>query len=140
MLRISIQIGVLSLSNAEISSTMKGRISELTVATAFMENGYVVLEPMCAETFDMLVHKIGTNDYTKVQIKTLGIRERNGVKYYICKGRRNTGNPYTTEETDIFAGVCGNEVYLINNSGISEYWSRVDEAAMKWKQLPTLLN
>lgn len=119
----------------ELSSTMKGRRAELIAASAFMANGYIVLEPMAAETFDLLVHKEGSGEYIRVQTKTITKRERDGVEYFVIKGRRNTGKPYTLEETDIFAGVYEGKVYITENRVLSEYWCRADEADTKWLRL-----
>lgn len=123
----------------DLSSTSKGSHAELIAASAFIAAGWCVLEPIVPDTFDLAVTLPGSKELTRIQIKMISKRTREGVDYFVIKGRRNTGNPYTREETDLFAGIYEGKVYVTENRVISEYWCRVDEAETKWLRLDPLL-
>lgn len=123
----------------DLSSTTKGTHSELIAATAFLAAGWKVLEPIVPDTYDLALGQDGSNEIVKVQVKMITVRRRDGVDYYVIKGRRNTGNPYSLDETDLFAGIIDGKVYVTENRVISEYWVRVDEADEKWLRLEPLL-
>lgn len=123
----------------DLSSTSKGSHAELIAASAFIAAGWVVLSPIVPDTFDLAVTLPGSKELTRIQIKMISKRTREGVDYFVIKGRRNTGNPYTREETDLFAGIYDGKVYVTENRVISEYWCRVDEAETKWLRLDPLL-
>lgn len=120
-----------------LSSTTKGRHSELVAATAFLAAGWDVLEPIVPTTYDLAVTKPGSKEIVRIQIKMISRRERGGTEYYVLKGRRNTGNPYSLEETDVFAGIVDGKVYMTENRVQSEYWVKVDEVDQRWTRLET---
>lgn len=123
-----------------LSSSSIGRHSELVTALALLTGGYDVLEPIVETAYDYAITEPGTHEMKRIQIKTITRRVRNGVNYYIIKGKKSSGIPYTADEADYFAGVVDGKVYIVKNLGLSEYWSRVEEAPIKWQQLPTLIN
>lgn len=114
-----------------------GRHSELLAQTALLANGWTVLESIVPEPFDLAVTKRGDNRICRIQIKTLIQRNKNGIDYYVLKGKKNNGDIYDKHDCDIFIGVYHNVVYLVENRCIGEYWIRVDEVAEKWTELPT---
>lgn len=114
-----------------------GRHSELLAQTALLANGWTVLESIVPEPFDLAVTKRGDNRICRIQIKTLIQRNKNGIDYYVLKGKKNNGDVYDKQDCDIFIGVYHNVVYLVENRCIGEYWIRVDEVAEKWTELPT---
>lgn len=116
-----------------------GRHSELLAQTALLANGWTVLESIVPEPFDLAVTKRGDNRICRIQIKTLIQRNKNGIDYYVLKGKKNNGDIYDKHDCDIFIGVYHNVVYLVENRCIGEYWIRVDEVAEKWTELPTTL-
>lgn len=116
-----------------------GRHSELLAQTALLANGWTPLEPLFPDSFDIAVTKKGDNRICRIQVKTIIKRVKDGIEYYVVKGKKNNGNVYTKEDCDVFIGVYHNVVYLLDNREISEYWSRVDEVAEKWTELPTTL-
>lgn len=126
-------------SEDELSSTSKGSHAELIAQAAFIAAGYDVLLPIVPCTYDFAVTKDGRETVTRIQVKMLSKRLRDGVEYYVLKTRRNTGNPYTLEETDLFAGICDGKVYVTENRVLSELWCKVDEADMKWQRLDPLI-
>lgn len=130
---------VTKITNSEkpLSSTVKGRIAELVAMTAFASAGWTVMEPTSAETFDFAVTKPGTPEIKRIQVKCGTKRVRDGVEYYVIKGRRNNGVPYTLDEADFFAGVIDDEVYVVENSELSEYWQKAENARESWNRLST---
>lgn len=114
-----------------------GRHSELLAQTALLANGWTVLESIVPEPFDLAVTKRGDNRICRIQIKTLIQRNKNGIDYYVLKGKKNNGDVYDKDDCDIFIGVYHNVVYLVENRCIGEYWIRVDEVAEKWTEMPT---
>lgn len=122
-----------------LSTASVGRHSELLAQTALLAAGYTVLEPIVPEPFDLAVTKRGEARICRVQIKTLIQRNKEGVDYYVLKGKKNNGDVYDKDDCDVFIGVCNNVVFLVENRCIGEYWSRVDEVAEKWTELPTTL-
>lgn len=123
-----------------LSSTSKGSHAELIVQTAFVAEGHDVLLPVVPTTYDLALTLPGTSELIRVQTKMITKRTRDGVDYYVIKGRRNTGNPYTLEETDLFAGVYDGKVYVTENRVLSEYWCKVDEAHIRWRVLDPLIS
>lgn len=120
-----------------LSTASVGRHSELLAQTALLANGWTVLESIVPEPFDLAVTKRGDNRICRIQIKTLTQRNKNGIDYYVLKGKKNNGDVYDKDDADIFIGVYHNVVYLVENRCIGEYWIRVDEVAEKWTELPT---
>lgn len=116
-----------------------GRHSELLAQTALLANGWTPLEPLFPDAFDIAVTKRGDNRICRIQVKTILKRNKDGVDYYVVKGKKSNGNVYMLDDCDVFIGVYHNVVYLLENREISEYWVRVDEVAEKWTELPTTL-
>lgn len=116
-----------------------GRHSELLAQTALLAHGYTVLEPIVPEPYDLAVTKRGDNRIVRVQIKTLVKRNKDGVDYFVLKAKKNNGQVYGKDDCDVFIGVTNNVVFLVENRCIGEYWTRVDEVAEKWTELPTTL-
>jgi len=115
------------------SSTYVGRHSEMIASCAFMEHGVRVWEPTVPDTHDMMVELNGKK--LLAQVKTITRRERDGTAYYVIKGRRNSGAPYTLEDCDIFIGVYQGEVFMTENRQLSEYWSPVDRVDEYWTRI-----
>lgn len=99
--------------------------------TALLAAGFEVAEPVAPEVYDLIIRNPKTGEYKRVQVKTVRVRDdRDGA--LVLYARKSNGEPYTTEETDLFAGVHGNDVYIFPCRGISEYWVNPDDAADKW--------
>lgn len=124
----------------DLSSTSKGSHAELIVQTAFIAEGYDVLLPVVPTTYDLALTLPGRPGIIRVQTKMITKRTRDGVDYFVIKGRRNTGNPYTLEETTLFAGVYDGKVYVTENRVLSEYWCKVEEAHLRWEVLDPLIS
>lgn len=121
----------MTLASAEV-----GRHSELLAMSALIAAGYVVMEPTLPEPFDIgIMERGGNHDLKRVQVKTIIERERNGVAYYVIRGLKNSGKPYTAADCDYMIGVINKDVYITPTRNISEYWVKVDEADEKWTKL-----
>lgn len=121
----------MTLASAEV-----GRHSELLAMSALIAAGYVVMEPTLPEPFDIgIMERGGNHDLKRVQVKTIIERERNGVAYYVIRGLKNSGKPYTTADCDYMLGIAGDKAYLTECTGLTEYWCKKSEASEKWKEL-----
>ena len=119
------------LGSAEI-----GRASELIAMCALISHGYTVLTPAVpSEVFDIAITKPGEEKISRIQVKKIIERVRNGRTYYVIRGTRGNGKRYTTADCDYMLGVAGNRVFLTPCRGIREYWVRKEEAANKWTEL-----
>ena len=63
------------------------------------------------------------------------IRQRTDrANQYVLYARKGNGTAYTKEDCDFMIGVLGDDVYMVETNGVSEYWvseSSVDEKWMK---------
>lgn len=101
---------------------MTGAYSELLAEAALLANGFEVARPIAPEPYDMITRNPVTGDYQRIQVKTVRVREdRGGV--LVVYARRANGEPYSTDDCDMFVGVHGDDVYIFQNRGLSEYWS-----------------
>lgn len=116
-----------------------GRHSELIAITALLANGYTVLEPAVPEPFDLAITRKGEKVIVRAQVKTALFREKDGIEYYVVKGKKNSGIVYDLDDCDIFLGVIGNDVYMFDNGLLTEYWVRADAIEGKWTRLTTRL-
>lgn len=116
-----------------------GRHSELLAITALLANGYTVLEPAVPEPFDLAITRKGERNIVRAQVKTALFREKDGIEYYVVKGKKNSGIVYDMDDCDVFIGVIGNDVYMFDNTEITEYWCRADAIEAKWTRLTTRL-
>lgn len=121
----------MTLASAEV-----GRHSELLAMSALIAAGYVVMEPTLPEPFDIgIMERGGNHDLKRVQVKTIIERERNGVAYYVIRGLKNSGKPYTAADCDYMLGIASDKAYLTECTGLTEYWCKKSEASEKWKEL-----
>lgn len=122
-----------------LSSTEKGRHAELLAQTALLAAGYVVMEPIAPEPFDMAIRRKDTKETSYVQVKTAFMRddERYGGEWVIVKGAKNSGKVYAKDEVDYFVAVWQGDVYMFPNRELSEYWERPWNIDEKWTKLVT---
>lgn len=119
-----------------LSSVEVGRSSELLAMYALLSKGYIVLEPTVpAEPFDMAITKQGSNTISRIQVKKIIERTRDGRDYYVIRGMRGNGKPYTTDDCDFMLGIIGKKAFLTPCRGISEYWVRKEDASEKWTEI-----
>ncbi|WP_258838628.1 hypothetical protein [Mechercharimyces sp. CAU 1602] len=102
--------------------------------TALLANGHEIAQPVATESYDIVAKHPKTGVWHTYQVKTCRVREdRNGA---IVVEARRSGGRYTKEDADYFIGVCGEDVYLIENVGFSEYWAS-KTTLKKWTKLKT---
>lgn len=120
-----------------LTSNNKGRHAELLAQTALLANGYIVMEPIAPEPFDLAVKRIGEDETFYVQVKTAYLRDepRYGGEYIVVRGAKNNGSVYTEAEVDYFIAVWQGRAYMFPNREISEYWIRPKDLASKWTEL-----
>ena len=117
-----------------LSTSTIGRHSELLAMAALLADGWSVSEPTVPEAHDLLAMK--GDKSLRIQVKTIKLREKDGVPYYVIRGLKNSGATYTLSDCDAFIGVVGEHVYLTANREITDYWVKVDEVSEKWRYLP----
>lgn len=118
----------------QLSTSSVGRHSELLAMAALIADGWTVSEPSVPGAYDLLAEKDGK--YVRVQVKTIKLRDKEGVPYYVIRGLKNSGVPYDKSDCDVFCGVVDGRVFMTEVRSISEYWARVDEVSEKWTELP----
>lgn len=125
-----------------LTSSSVGRHSELLAMAALIADGWCVHEATTPEAHDLLASKTVGNltQYQRIQVKTIVTRERDGHKYYVIRGLKNSGVPYTVADCDAFIGVIDGRVYLTACTGLTEYWVKAEEVAEKWRELPIKIN
>jgi hypothetical protein len=105
------------------------------VESALLSRGFEVSRPILDEKYDILIREPGaaSSDFKRVQIKTIRRRidRNNEMVIYATNGR---GVPYATEDVDYIAGVEGTSVYLVDCTGLQEYWATDEAAARKWRR------
>lgn len=116
-----------------LSTSSVGRHSELLAMAALIADGWCVHEATTPEAHDLLAVKDG--QAVRIQVKTIKLREKDGVHYYVIRGLKNSGVPYDKSDCDAFCGVVDGRVFITANREISEYWARVDEVNEKWSEL-----
>lgn len=99
----------------ELTTQIKGKITELNVAKYFLEKGYIISQPLVDTRYDFLLDNNGT--ILKIQVKT---GRTNETKEYI---EFNTSNAHTNTQgttnrnykgqIDYFATFYENQCYLI---------------------------
>jgi len=119
---------------AHITSVI-GAISEMVAAKSIMEGlGYEVSRPIVPEVYDLVARDPVNNEYIRIQVKTLRIREdRNNA--LVVYARKRDGKPYTPEETDYIIGVNGSRAFMFECTGLTEYWSTEQSAKTRWVEL-----
>lgn len=123
-----------------LSSSEIGMHSELLAQTALLANGYIVLEPIVQEPFDIAVMRRGDKTTKLIQVKTIIKRNKSGNEWFVIRGKKNNGEVYSTDDCDYFIGVYDNCVYMTPNREIGEYWSSVDNAETTWTRLFTTID
>lgn len=117
-------------------STNIGTHSELRVMTALLANGYEVSKPIAPEVYDLSVRDPRSGEHFRVQVKTARYREReNRQPAWVIDARKSNGEAYTPDEAEYIAGVTDDGVYLIANTGQTEYWARPDLINEKWTRV-----
>ena len=119
---------------ASSNTALIGTLSELTAARVLHANGYEVSKPLGIEAYDLAARDPATGKFMRIQVKTGRIRtDRNNAMFINAK--KSSGAPYTHSDCDYLCAVFGDDVYLIRNRGLTEYWGTADNVGTKWKRL-----
>lgn len=121
-----------------LSTSTIGRHSELLAMAALLADGWSVSEPTVPEAHDLIA--VRGDESLRIQVKTIKLREKEGVPYYVIRGLKNSGATYMKSDCDAFIGVVGMRVFLTKCEGLTEYWVRVDHGEEKWKEISITIN
>lgn len=111
-----------------------GKVSEITATLALIANGYEVSQPVMAEEYDLVAKDPVNKQWKTFQVKSLRKRtDRNNEMVII--GRKNNGVAYQPSEVDYMLGVDGDTVYMVECSGLMEYWASEATASKRWIEL-----
>src|SRR5699024_12837859 len=123
----------------ELSSNEKGRYAELLAQTAFLANGYSVLEPISPQPYDLAIRNPTTHETAYVQVETAFVREekRYGGAYLVVRGAQNSGRIYCKDDADMCAAVWAGEVHRFPNRERSGYRTRRGRQAPRSTQRET---
>jgi len=129
---------------ANLSSSSVGRHSELLAMAALIADGWCVHEATTPEAHDIFAYKkdeVGNiTQSQRIQVKTIVTRERDGHRYYVIRGLKNSGHVYTTTDCDAFIGVVEGRVFMTACTGLTEYWIKAEEVAERWTELAVTIN
>lgn len=111
-----------------LSTQIKGRLTELQVATAFIEAGFNIAEPLVPARYDFIADvnghllkiqvKTSSNDGEKLNFSTKNVHiNTQGTQY------RN----YKEDNIDFFATIFNNKCYLVSvqDCGVSQCTLRI---------------
>jgi hypothetical protein len=106
-----------------MTSQQRGHAAELTVAADMARKGYMISFPAESTPYDILAERDGV--ILRVQVKTVRIRERDGVRWRVIDCTNSNGDTY--ENVDLYAGydAATGQIYYINHAdldGKKELW------------------
>jgi hypothetical protein len=99
----------------ELTTQAKGKITELKVASYFLEKGFIISLPIVDTRYDFLLDYQGK--ILKIQVKTAHlIEDRTAIEFKTCNTHINTQgieNRNYKGEIDYFATFYQNKCYLV---------------------------
>jgi hypothetical protein len=111
-----------------------GTHSELIASAALLAAGYEVSKPIQPESYDLSTRDPETGETKYYQVKTARVREeRDG--YIVINARKGKDGIYPKDEVDYIVGVHGEDVYILENREIKEYWVSPHTIDQKWTKL-----
>lgn len=131
---------------AHITETI-GVYAELITKAALMANGYKnVAQPDTKEYYDISANDPLTGAHHTFQVKTIKRRDDRPGDYLKIDAKNGAGKPYEGDNAaDYYVGVLIDDgevprVFVTENRGITEYWSRESKASERWVELPVALD
>lgn len=119
-------------------TAITGEVSELTAASLLLaELGWEVSRPMVPEVYDLLARDPNTNEFHRIQVKTVRRRSDRQNQPVVYASKR-TGQPYTQSEVDYIIGVERGKGYMFKCRNKKEYWlseNSATESATKYRIL-----
>lgn len=98
-----------------LTTQLKGKVTEMQVAVAFLKKGYIVSQPLIDTRYDFIVEY--KNSLLKIQVKTSHITGDNeAIEFYVSNTHINTKgteNRNYKGEIDYFATYYNNQCYLV---------------------------
>lgn len=115
----------------ELGKIEKGYLGSIIVEQSLIENKFNIFKPVLENgKVDMIIEK--NNIYLKIQIKTVGLDKRSGMKYVPVRklSHNKTSHKthlYTSDEIDYFVGVDINtkDIYMIPITFSQNYTSSI---------------
>ena len=101
-----------------LNTHFQGKITEMKVATAFLEKGYQVSQPLVTDSrYDFIVDING--HLIRLQVKSCRVFEEDGyIDFATSSSHTNTkgtiNHSYTENEIDYFATFYNNQCYVIS--------------------------
>ena len=125
-------------------SEVVGKFSEMAARLALMANGWTTHRSDTDEAYDVLAQDPLTNEYVRIQVKTIRQRFDRGNELVVC-AKKGNGEIYTKSDADYIVGVLATEgelprVWIFENREIGEYWASEARASERWIELPLTLN
>ena len=98
-----------------LATQFKGKITELQVATALLQKGYTVSQPLIDTRYDFLLEY--KNQFLKIQVKTSHIiGDNEAIEFSTCNTHINTQKIISKTykgQIDYFATYYNNQCYII---------------------------
>lgn len=100
----------------ELSTQLKGRITELEVANAFLRLGHTISQPLVDDRYDFIADINGK--FITIQVKTSHLSTDGGyIEFKTCNTHTNTkgtsNRNYKEDNIDYFATFYNGQCYLI---------------------------
>lgn len=98
-----------------LTTQFKGKITELQVALALIQRGYMISQPLIDARYDFVLEKNGK--FYRLQVKTCHlVEDKSGVIFSTSNSHTNTtgtSNRNYKGEADYFATIYNGDCYLI---------------------------
>lgn len=116
------------------STQVIGKQSEMKAALALISNGWQVADPMIDEVYDLVGRDPVNGQFATFQVKTIRKRsDRNNEM--VITGKKSNGETYQPPEVDYMLGIDGDDVWMTECTGLSEYWVTQASASKRWVKL-----
>lgn len=101
----------------DLNTHFQGKITEMKVATAFLEKGYQVSQPLVSSSrYDFIVDINGK--LIRLQVKSSQNKDNSYIEFATSSSHTNTNttinHSYTNQEIDYFATYYENQCYVIS--------------------------
>ncbi|MED4172608.1 group I intron-associated PD-(D/E)XK endonuclease [Halalkalibacterium halodurans] len=114
-----------------------GAVSEQLAVAILMANGWDVNIPVAVEAYDLIAEDPEDKRLKRIQVKTVKVRKDAGNKgQLVIKGVKSSGKVYREDEAQYLAGLYGTYLFLVPNTGQTEYAAKdATQACKKWRTL-----
>lgn len=101
--------------NEELTTQLKGAITEFQVATRLLQKGYIISKPLVDTRYDYLL-ELKNGSLKKVQVKTCQVIDNEYIEFKTCNTHTNTQRTFNRNykgEIDYFATFYNEKCYLV---------------------------